>query len=538
MGGGGGFMPGIATRPISSKAVLEVLRELAPPILLMALFVITGLRGRDFGHHWDEVEWQLQPVRLMVERGNWMPPAEIYPGMARWLVLLPALPAGLAGLVSGNGFRAALATALARPDYLIEARSLFIVVSSLAILWVYLAARAFERPVWESTAAAAGLALSWEYAYHARWLATDCIVVEFAALMLYMLGRFRRDGRRRFLYGAAVAAGLAMGTKYPAGMLLVPLWLSGGLTLPPRPVLAQVTRFLLLGTVASVAYLVTSPATLVDIPKFAERIYWIEVAYERANAGYAVHSAWQHLRVVLAYFGLTFFSPYRIVALLLFISAGCGVVAWWRKDYRTALALVSLPVSFLLVFTNQYRTVVMRNYLFLSPFFALFMARGLGWVAAQAHGRRPILGLGALLLAAIGIAHAGWLVVGGESIRRASPESEVKDAFAYVASHASTTFRLSPGVVALGQKLGLTLPPNAQDPSAGKPSANVDAFVLFARAEGPSPFTIPSNDPFLTLAVFGPREVNFNWYASWTGADRVIVMSRAKARRAGVALAQ
>lgn len=55
------------------SVMLERTKELGPPLLLFVLFVATGLRGRDFGHHWDEVEWQLKPVRQMAETGLLVP---------------------------------------------------------------------------------------------------------------------------------------------------------------------------------------------------------------------------------------------------------------------------------------------------------------------------------------------------------------------------------------------------------------------------------------------------------------------------------
>jgi 4-amino-4-deoxy-L-arabinose transferase-like glycosyltransferase len=497
----------------------------------MALFVVTGLRGRDFGHHWDEVEWQLMPVRRMVEGGHWIPPAEIYPGLARWLVLIPALPAGLAALFRDGEVRQALAASLARPEYLLEARSLFIVVSALAILWLYLAARALGRPVWEATVAAAGLALSWEYAYHSRWLATDCIVAQFSALTLYMLARFQHERRTVFLYGAAIGAALATGTKYPAWLLLVPVGLASVLALPLSKGRAQAQRLLLLGAVAAAAYLVTSPATVLDAPKFVERMHWIQESYARANAGFGVASTWGHWGVVTEYFALAFFSPYRAVAGLLFVGVVLGAVATWREDRHLALVVAALPLAFLAVIGIRYRTVVIRNYLLMAPFLALFMARGLGWVAEQARGRPLLLRVGAAALGLLGLVQAWWLIAAGESIRHMTAEDEVRDAFAYVGAHPRTKFQLSPRVRELGDQLRLGAPPNTT-------SSPAQAVVLFARTEGPSPFTIPANDPFFTLAVLGPREVNFDWYSTWTGRDRVIVMSRAKAKRAGVAIVE
>jgi len=110
----------------------------------VALFVTTGLRGVDFGYHWDEVDWQVKPVEEMVRTGLLLPRADIYPAFSKWLVLLPALARGIVkGFEVGlepRVIQAAMLGAISAPDYLLTARSLFIVVSSLTIVWVYAAA--------------------------------------------------------------------------------------------------------------------------------------------------------------------------------------------------------------------------------------------------------------------------------------------------------------------------------------------------------------------------------------------------------------
>jgi len=76
------------------------------------------------------------------------------------------------------------------------------------------------------------------------------------------------------------------------------------------------------------------------------------------------------------------------------------------------------------------------------------------------------------------------------------------------------------------------MPPNVTD------AGPAEGAVFFPIAEGPNPRRWTTNDPWLTEAVFGPREMNFNWYSPWQGNDRIVVMTVQKARAAGVALAQ
>src|SRR3974390_2673292 len=88
--------------PAWARAALRV----APAVVLAALFIVTGLRGIDFGFHWDEDRWWIAPIREMVDTGLFLPRASIYPSFAKWLVLLPAIPSGLYAVLTGHDVRA------------------------------------------------------------------------------------------------------------------------------------------------------------------------------------------------------------------------------------------------------------------------------------------------------------------------------------------------------------------------------------------------------------------------------------------------
>jgi hypothetical protein len=189
--------------------------------------------------------------------------------------------------------------------------------------------------------------------------------------------------------------------------------------------------------------------------------------------------------------------------------------------------------------------MIVRNYLLIVPFIGLLAARGIGDVAGRlANGpagvppsaRRLMLrGAHAAFLAALGVAavaQASYLVGAANSIARPDVNADARAAVRYVAGHPRRTYRLSPRVRALAAAQQITLPANITDGAAA------DAVVFFAIADGPGARRWTTNDPWLTEATFGPREVNFNWYSSWDGRDRIAVMTVDKARAAGVALAR
>ena len=119
-----------------------------PPLVLVTLFVVTGLRGIDFGYHWDERDSQLNQTRTMLANGVFLPPEYNYPGVGKMLVAVPALDDGLRALAGGATLRqafGAMVSAIDAPDYLLQARSVFLVVCALGIIWVYLAVWVLTR---------------------------------------------------------------------------------------------------------------------------------------------------------------------------------------------------------------------------------------------------------------------------------------------------------------------------------------------------------------------------------------------------------
>ena len=513
-----------------------------PVLALVALFEATGIRGVNFGYHWDEAGWHIDPAHKMVETGVFMQGPYIYPSFDKYLVVLPAIPSGVRAAILNEGqprpIQAAMLSAMDSAGYLLRVRGVFIVVSSLAILWLYGAALALRHRRWEALVAAAGLGLSWEFAYHSRWAVTDCINVQFAALTLFMLALFHRTRKSFWIYATAVAAGLSMGTKYTGVFLLVPVLVASvtsrslGPLLPLQVIWVCARRMIGLCALAMAVYLLTTPATILDPFQWASETRGISSYYIHGHhAGHTVSSAWQHTWIVLTYFGLAFFSPYPAIALLLFVALVAGAAQWLRRDLRFGVVVVGFPLLFLALFCFRYRLVVVRNYLFLTPFLALLLARGIADFAAWLRRPWQRFCLGAALLAVL-VAQAAWLVAAGESIRHIDNDAYAKQALDYVRDHASLRFLVSNKIRAIARTEHWDLPANVVKDQNGT------RVVFFGDSEGPGSWYWQVNDPWLTEAVFGPREVNLNWYSGWSGHDHVLVMTMDKAKATGVPLAK
>ena len=507
------------------------LRLALPPLLLVTLFVVTGLRGIDFGTHWDEPV-TLGYVRTILTEGLFLMRPYYYPGLTKILVLGPALDDGVRALWHGDGIRqifAAMLLALNSPRYLLQTRSLFLVVSSLAILWVYLAGWVLTRRYWQATLAAAIFGLSWELAYHARWAAPDCIVGQFAALCMLFLVLHHRRGQSGWLWAAASAAGLAAGTKYPGALLLGPVMLCAALR-TPASLWKRLASVVTVGALAFATYLITTPGTVLDPLTFADNFAEQSGAYARGHIGYTVTVGFPHVRLLVRYLALTLFSPYMPIAVLFFGSAIAGAALYLWEDRRLAAALIGFLALFAAVFCWRYPVFIARNYLLVAPFLALLSARGLAEPLLRLRWPPARLALAIVICGAL-TANAVWLISAGESIRRRDDGVAATEAITYVRNHPNTRFRLSTKIISLAAARGLTLPANIVQ-------ANADEVVFFAPSEGAHGIYWRVNDPWLTQAVFGPREVNFNYYSTWPGYDRVVIMTVEKARASGASWAR
>jgi hypothetical protein len=493
-------------------------RDLPPVLLLFALAVATGLWGLDFGVHWDERPAHVERVRYLIEQGTWLPDNYNYPSLNQAFGLLALAPELLR---SETRSRDALLEVLAGEAYLLRYRALLLVVCSLGVAWVYALLLAWRGSRLEAFAGAGALGLSWELAYHSRFVATDALLAQFGALTA--LGCVRGlggDGRsaRAWLAFAAVAAGLGCGSKYPGGALLVPVLAAGALRGDARGAPAQVRRAAILAGIFAATYLATTPGTVLRFEEFAAWIGFVTRHYAAASHfGFNVEPGLPHLAKILEYLGTVAFSHFTPIALAFAGLAVIGVAATFRDSWRLGAVLVSFPVVYLAYFSSQ-GVLIVRNLLVVLPFLAVLAARGFGFACERA--RRPLLRrtLAAAALAALA-GNAVWLAVAAETIAsRRDHDRWVAQAAAYVDARPRLAFALSPRLERQLARRG-PLPTNAADLGAAD-------RVLFYSREPEGWLAWPANEPRQTRTWFGPFEVNFDYYPVWRGQQRIVVMDR------------
>jgi 4-amino-4-deoxy-L-arabinose transferase-like glycosyltransferase len=233
---------------------------MAPLLLPLGILIATGVRGIDFGVHWDERGFQVGPVKTMVQTGIMLPGYYGYPSLVYVVNTVATLPE-LPRVLHGPDRKARLLAAMDRHEFVVRLRIVHLVLSSLSLVWVYWLVLRWRESVVEAFLAASFLGLSWEVAYHLRWISTDGILMQFGALTILLTLLFLREPRRgHLLHLAAIAAGLGCGTKYPGGLLLVPVVIAAASS--ARGAGAVLTRVVKVVSVFAAAYRTSTPATL------------------------------------------------------------------------------------------------------------------------------------------------------------------------------------------------------------------------------------------------------------------------------------
>lgn len=516
--------------------------RLLPVLLPLAIFVGTGLRGLDFGQHWDERHYQIDPMATVIRTGRPLPGYYGYPSLDYWISAGALIPDAIVEAARGPGARERLLDRINTHGFLLRLRVVYLVICALTVLWIYLLVIGWRNSIPEALLAATTLATSWEVAYHSRWIATDGVLMQFGALtMLLVMSSRRRSSPGPWLLLAAVTAGLGAGTKYPGALLLTPVLIGGWLAWRPRHRPAVVLAGLAgLAGVAFVTFVASTPALVLRPGDVVDGMVTEIRHYGYGHYGHTVHPGLGHLLRMGLYLGTALFSWYGPIAMLL--GALCLVGTWsLRKDAPTAALLLSFPAVYVLYFSSQ-RAMVVRNLLVVAPFLAILAAHGAAalWQRLNAEGeavarsraaRAAGAALAALLTGAV-LVDAAWLWHAATTIRERHSDRFVREALTYVGAHAATTFYLSPRVATHFALIGAHALPNV---TAGPDDAE---HVMFYAHEGVRHYQDwRANRLRLTERWFGPYEVNFNVYPNWWGDDRIVVMSMAKAKHLGLLVA-
>ncbi|HEX5836427.1 MAG TPA: phospholipid carrier-dependent glycosyltransferase [Anaerolineales bacterium] len=448
-----------------------------------------------------------------------------YPSMIYDLTVLSVSPEIISTYVSDRStFRDVMSQRLwgkeASEVFRPRARMLFLGITSLSLLWIYLLVYIWTKQWPQALLSSAILASSWEFAYHARWIAPDSILMQFGILTLLLVFiALHSYGRRRYIWliAAAIAAGMACGTKYFGGLFLVPVFIGGYKLLRDAGAKWSSTLTLFLGLAAafSLTFLIITPGALLDTGRMIEDIQFEINHYRSGDMGYTVHRGWEHLSLLFVYlFGVFFSNSIWLSALFsVFVPVGLYFLLKWNWKAVETWVFLSVPVLFI-PYMSQQQVLMVRNYLLLFPFLAILCAKGLSAV----WNSRPFQSsLVARTIFVAGLVSAllinyNWLHAAAQSIPASASTDRPQELRKYLLANRETPFYLSPEARGLIDSNEFTNV--VHDPALAEKFIFVFKEVNFPLANRPNVY-----DP-----VFGPYEINLDYYPSWNEDGRIVVM--------------
>lgn len=503
------------------------------PLFISALLVLyffslfCGYIGIDFGFHWDE-STLLNNAQYSVDSGEFSQSWYNYPGASYRLAYYGLRALNFLNDISGSSI-----------DPYIFIRCLFLSVSSLGIIWIGLAgALCLDRNKWTGLLAAMFMCSSWEYGYHSRWMAPDTLMASFAIGTVYFCLKANKCGSKRYLFNllaAGLCLGMATASKYPAALLCVPLLITilGQYAAKKRNFL-QISRDSVLAFVsATLVFLVITPGLITHYEKFYSEVRQMADYYlSHGHGGYTVSPGLGHLRKMLVYLLMECATSIDVLKIpyLFFIFCGIGVVLkkCWSGDIETRISsavITIFPFLYLIYFSLQ-SVMIVRNIMLILPFVFLFMAIGVSSVLEFMKKRIPVIWMGGLtcMIVVIAINAKDVLYKAGSIAKYAEHEIEtfefpkLKEPL-WISSNAKNLFKDGAGIMVNGVRM-------TEDVHAAK-------SIIFTKKDISSWWMYTANSRGLYhVSKAGPYEVNLDYYPSWEGPERPILIAREKAEDA------
>src|SRR3954451_19455875 len=271
------------------------------------------------------------------------------------------------------------------------ARVAVALVGTLSIWLVYLAgARLLDRRA--ALLAAALMAVAYLPVFYSKQAVNDVPAMAALAFALWASAGVLRAGRLRDYALAGVGAGLAMGTKYTAVVVVLSLLAAAALRLRAEP--RRVAGGVALGLgLAAVTFLATNPYAVLDHHAFLRDL---KAQNDYTNGGLLLG---ERNRSGVSYYLWSLTWGLGWVPALSALP-GALVLAW--RNRPVAAVLVPTPVIFLL-FMGLHGRYFGRYLLPLYPFACLLAGAGAAFLIAAIARRRPALAPVALAAAALAL---------------------------------------------------------------------------------------------------------------------------------------
>ena len=511
---------------------------------LLALFF--GFAGVDYGPQWDQNLIKGQ-VNKYIRTGDFLPGEYVYPPVSTYIATTTLIPYAIPFILRyGTNWvptqQYLVNEVLKNPNdaFLWNLRRVFVFFTILAIVWVGIAVG--QKDWLAGLVAAAALAFSWEISYHSRLIHPDGPAMQFGslALMFSMLAFYKKKpfNYSVWLVLATVAAAAAAATKYTSGIFLIAvLVFAFGLFRREGYGWWKLVRWLCyLVLIFSVVFIVLVPGVFLEQSTFFEDVSFAQRVYARGHGLQTVDAGWDHFQRILQYVFLAAFSSNPVLATFIPTLALIGVFSLLKTEGKgsrnLALTLGGIPFLYILFLTTN-RVMFVRNLLIVLPSLAILAGFGFVYLLSvlkpYAKVWRGLLIAALILLIGVNfqrVSYAAW------TIQMRTSGIFTEEALREIKGHPELEVYITPQAARLlGNR---DLPVNATLDFSGNADKVLFAYLGDVRdeEEGFWPVNFFGASPM----IFGPMEINMDWYASWPGVERFVLSIPALAWQDGAPL--
>ncbi|MDM8554068.1 glycosyltransferase family 39 protein [Desulfococcaceae bacterium HSG7] len=501
---------------------------------LTAFLLITGIRGIDYGRHFDE-HALIKNVSITMETGLLLPRWYRYPSVAYMITLQGIIPDVLYYLSNSSMDikkmnLKSLVQVVNSHRFKLRLRIIFLCVTLASIIWIFLFTYKWSENLIESMLSSLILGASWELMYHARWVTPDCILMQFSILAMYFmyLGIHSKKYHKTFLILASITVGFCCGTKYPGGVLIVPLFLSNYFARQKHTKTKNKeskSDYLSIGAIFCISFIISTPGFLLEPLRFFQDLNYVMLKYRSGHGGYTVNSKIEHASLMIKYLAFVSFSKYWYISLAFFVFTCMGGYYILRYEKQFAIWFLSAPLIYILYFSTQ-KVMVVRNLLILFPFISILSAKGISFFfQSLPKNLYKIIfsGFVALML----VVNLVWLVVSAEKIHNRKFINHQKNIISYLGNHPDQNFLLSKNVKTLLDNQSGYFSNVVND-------AKKADYIIFSSSDIVKWVKYIANRRGLYKVVSGIYEVNLDYYPSWRGDLRILATDVKTGKQLGV----
>ena len=489
---------------------------------IISLALGFSLLGIMFGYHWDENRI-MESARETFLMGNPLPGWYVYPSLPHDLASLVQLTKLFSFLYPG--FEEAWKQHL-------MVRGVFILYSCAGIVFTFLLGRIITSSNIYALMAAALLAFSWEFGYHIRWIAPDSIMMTNVVACVFYCVKYYSSGRNNYFILAGIFGGLATASKYPAGLVALPLLMATYFRIkrayPYSTVsLLIIKRWLTIGAIAALTFLMTTPGFIFYFGQLWQDLYEHINIYQGKQENSQIYQLqnppWDHFMVLTEYFSMAAFSKNAVLSFLSSMFIIPGVYRLSKLQFQFIGITFSFALVYFCFFCFQ-NLMIARNYQVLLPFIFLLATMGVQQVLSCFNVywlQRSIIGFFCLV---IGF-NAFWGFKAGFSIFYYSQPKLYASLKKYIQKNSNEKLYLTKKVKLDYQKAGYNLSENiVQDTSLAQ--SNASKVVSYTPPKKYNHLWPRYSHDFVEK-VIGQHEVNINYYPTWASYKKILILKKA-----------